>query len=65
MRIITSPLDSWGPALLEHRKEAARVHAQHGTTMGGVVDLDHASDINRNPANKYDALSKDEMEEPV
>ena len=61
-----SPLDSWGPALLEHRREAAHVHAHHGTTMGGVVDVQAAQEINYNTApTKYAALSKDEVEEQV
>ena len=39
-----TPTAEWGPALLEHRKDAARVHKTHGTTMGGVVESSGASD---------------------
>lgn len=31
------PLDSWGPALLHHRKLAARTHEEHGTDFGGEI----------------------------
>ena len=32
-----NPLPSWGPALLEHRIHAARIHEEHGTNFGGDV----------------------------
>ena len=32
-----TPLPSWGPALLHHRIEAAKVHDNHGTTFAGKI----------------------------
>ena len=37
MGALLNPLDSWGPALLEHREHAARIHEEHGTKFGGDV----------------------------
>ncbi|XP_038063797.1 sodium- and chloride-dependent glycine transporter 1-like [Patiria miniata] len=66
LRIITSPLDSWGPALTQHREEAADVHRRHGTTMGGVVRPDDMLEMNANPRiSKYAALNKEELEATV
>ncbi|XP_022105054.1 sodium- and chloride-dependent neutral and basic amino acid transporter B(0+)-like [Acanthaster planci] len=62
-RNITSPLDSWGPALTQHREEAAEVHRHHGTTMGGVVCLAEVNATSRTV--KYATLGKDEMEVTV
>ena len=36
-RAISNPSDTWGPALKQHRLEAAEVHKRHGTTMGGSL----------------------------
>ncbi|XP_022100182.1 sodium- and chloride-dependent neutral and basic amino acid transporter B(0+)-like [Acanthaster planci] len=44
LRAMTTPTAEWGPALLEHRKDASRVHKTHGTTMGGVVECGDATD---------------------
>ncbi|XP_071495813.1 sodium- and chloride-dependent neutral and basic amino acid transporter B(0+)-like [Diadema antillarum] len=35
LRVLTRPVDDWGPANLEDRIEAYWVHVQNGTTMGG------------------------------
>ncbi|XP_022094677.1 sodium- and chloride-dependent neutral and basic amino acid transporter B(0+)-like [Acanthaster planci] len=63
LRIITAPLESWGPALIQHREEAVQVHRRHGTTMGGVVC---PAEVDANPRiAEYAVVSKDEMEATV
>ena len=47
-RKLLQPLPSWGPALLHHRQEAARVHQKHGTDFGGKVDYFEEKDIPTN-----------------
>ena len=61
LRAITSPADSWGPALVEHRREAAEVHTLYGTTMGGVVEWNNGNVINGNT--KYLSLQKEDIHE--
>ena len=39
IRLLFVPSPKWGPALPQHREEAAEVHKQHGTTMGGNVNI--------------------------
>ncbi|XP_071802583.1 sodium- and chloride-dependent neutral and basic amino acid transporter B(0+)-like [Asterias amurensis] len=61
LRAITSPADSWGPALVEHRREAAEVHTLYGTTMGGVIEWNSGKVINGNT--KYLSLQKEDIHE--
>ncbi|PIK49656.1 putative sodium- and chloride-dependent neutral and basic amino acid transporter B(0+) isoform X5, partial [Apostichopus japonicus] len=39
-KAIVNPSENWGPALSVHRLEAYKVHVNHGTTMGGRIDID-------------------------
>ncbi|XP_072015442.1 sodium- and chloride-dependent glycine transporter 2-like [Amphiura filiformis] len=67
INLLFVPSPKWGPALPQHRREAANVHKQHGTTMGGVLDLSSLNhdneDIYKNA--KYSALSKADTESAV
>eukprot|EP00057_Strongylocentrotus_purpuratus_P009660 XP_011664134.1 PREDICTED: sodium- and chloride-dependent neutral and basic amino acid transporter B(0+) isoform X4 [Strongylocentrotus purpuratus] len=38
--LISSPIDTWGPALPRFRLESWKVHHRNGTTMGGQLDID-------------------------
>ncbi|XP_071954114.1 sodium- and chloride-dependent neutral and basic amino acid transporter B(0+)-like isoform X2 [Antedon mediterranea] len=40
LKVMASSTDTWGPALVDHRREAFEVHQRNGTTMGGDPDLD-------------------------
>nr|XP_054769908.1 sodium- and chloride-dependent neutral and basic amino acid transporter B(0+)-like [Lytechinus pictus] len=39
-RVVSNPTEEWGPALPKFRLEAAKVHEEHGTNMGGSVEVD-------------------------
>ncbi|XP_054769817.2 sodium- and chloride-dependent neutral and basic amino acid transporter B(0+)-like [Lytechinus pictus] len=39
-RLISNPIDTWGPALPQFRLESWKVHHRNRTTMGGRLDID-------------------------
>lgn len=39
-RAVSNPTEEWGPALPKFRLEAAKVHEEYGTSMGGSLAVD-------------------------
>lgn len=68
---MSSPRESWGPALQKYRQVAWDTHVQHGTTMGGKLeggleDNHHAAaDPAVEPAVMYKAQANDGYDPPV
>ena len=66
IHLLFVPSPKWGPALPQHRREAAEVHKQHGTTMGGVTNLSTENNNEGLAMNaRYTALSRSDEQSAV